>query len=113
MIISHHGQYDFGSPKLPMFPEALMLHYLDDLDSKMEAMRAHFEREAQLEGPWTSYNASLGRPLLDSRKFMEGEKAPATKTGAEESNGQPAAPEAPVRASSATPVLDLFSEQKT
>ena len=38
LIISHHGQYDFGSPKLPMFPEALMLHYLDDLDSKMEAI---------------------------------------------------------------------------
>src|ERR1700686_104617 len=67
LIISHHGQYDFGSPKLPMFPEALLLHYLDDLDSKMEAMRAHFEREADLDGPWTSYNASLGRPLLDSR----------------------------------------------
>ena len=48
LIISHHGQYEFGSPKLPMFPEALMLHYLDDLDSKMEAMRAHFEREADL-----------------------------------------------------------------
>ena len=86
MIISHHGQYDFGSPKLPMFPEALMLHYLDDLDSKMEAMRAHFEREAELEGPWTSYNASLGRPLLDSRKFMQGEKAPAAKTSAEDSS---------------------------
>ena len=48
LIISHHGQYDFGSPKLPMFPEALMLHYLDDLDSKMEAMRAQFERECRL-----------------------------------------------------------------
>jgi len=44
LIISHHGQYEFGSPKLPMLPEALMLHYLDDLDSKMESMRAHFER---------------------------------------------------------------------
>src|ERR1700745_1711922 len=50
LIISHHGQYEFGSPKLPMFPEALMLHYLDDLDSKMEGMRAHFEREAALLG---------------------------------------------------------------
>ncbi len=40
MILSHHGQYDFGSPKLPMFREAVMLHYLDDLDSKMGAMRA-------------------------------------------------------------------------
>ena len=54
-----------------MFPEALMLHYLDDLDSKMESMRAHFEREAGLEGPWTGYNPSLGRPLLNSAKFLE------------------------------------------
>ena len=112
MIISHHGQYDFGSPKLPMFPEALMLHYLDDLDSKMEAMRAHFEREAELEGPWTSYNASLGRPLLDSRKFMQGEKAVAAKNGAEDSSAQPAAPVAGEQPASAAPVLDIFSEQK-
>jgi 3'-5' exoribonuclease len=75
LIISHHGQYDFGSPKLPMFPEALMLHYLDDLDSKMEAMRAHFERESTLDGPWTSYNASLGRPLLNTEKFLAPKKA--------------------------------------
>jgi 3'-5' exoribonuclease len=71
LIISHHGQYEFGSPKLPMFPEALMLHYLDDLDSKMEAMRAQFEREADLDTPWTSYNPSLARPLLNTRKFLE------------------------------------------
>jgi len=70
LIISHHGEYEFGSPKLPMFPEALLLHYMDDLDSKMEAMRAQFEREADLESPWTSYNASLGRPLLNSAKFL-------------------------------------------
>jgi 3'-5' exoribonuclease len=71
MIISHHGQYEFGSPKLPMFPEALMLHYLDDLDSKMESMRAQFEREAEADTAWTSYNPSLARPLLNSRKFLE------------------------------------------
>jgi 3'-5' exoribonuclease len=71
LLISHHGRYEFGSPKLPMFPEALMLHYLDDLDSKMEAMRAHFEREAGLDGAWTGYNPSLGRPLLNSQKFLE------------------------------------------
>jgi len=71
MIISHHGQYEFGSPKLPMFPEALMLHYLDDLDSKMESMRAQFEREADLDTPWTSYNPSLARPLLNTKKFLE------------------------------------------
>src|SRR4030088_392614 len=75
MIISHHGQYEFGSPKLPMFPEALMLHYLDNLDSKMESMRAHFEREADIESPWTSYNASLGRPLLNTSKFLAPKKS--------------------------------------
>src|ERR1700724_4216453 len=71
LIISHHGEYEFGSPKLPMFPEALMLHYLDNLDSKMESMRAHFEREAASEGPWRGYNSSLSRPLLNSAKFLE------------------------------------------
>jgi 3'-5' exoribonuclease len=71
LIISHHGQYEFGSPKLPMFPEALMLHYMDDLDSKMESMRAHFERELSSESPWSTYNPSLGRPLLNSAKFLE------------------------------------------
>ena len=54
-----------------MFPEALMLHYLDDLDSKMESMRAHFEREAGSDGAWTGYNSSLGRPLLNTAKFLE------------------------------------------
>jgi len=76
LIISHHGQYEFGSPKLPMFPEALMLHYLDDLDSKMESMRAHFEREAENESSWTSYNASLGRTLLNTAKFLNKQEEP-------------------------------------
>jgi len=80
MIISHHGQYEFGSPKLPMFPEALMLHYLDDLDSKMESMRAQLEREIESDDPWTGYNPSLGRPLLNTKKFLakkEKEEKPA------------------------------------
>src|SRR6202167_1943761 len=108
LIISRHGQYAFGSPKLPMFPEALMLHYLDDLDSKMEAMRAHFDREAAFDSPWTSYNASLGRPLLDSRKFMQGEKTPPAKTNAEDSSAPPSA--TPESSGSTAPVLDLFTE---
>jgi 3'-5' exoribonuclease len=114
LIISHHGQYDFGSPKLPMFPEALMLHYLDDLDSKMEAMRAQFEREAESDGPWTSYNTSLGRPLLNSRKFLQGEKvsAAASAPGAEDISTDATAPAVPENPASGAPVLDLFSEQK-
>jgi 3'-5' exoribonuclease len=75
LIISHHGHYEFGSPKLPMFPEALMLHYLDDLDSKMESMRAHFEREAGNDSSWTSYNPSLGRTLLNTEKYLKKKEA--------------------------------------
>ncbi|MGA7751600.1 MAG: OB-fold nucleic acid binding domain-containing protein [Candidatus Sulfotelmatobacter sp.] len=86
LIISHHGEYEFGSPKLPMFPEALMLHYLDDLDSKMEAMRAQFEREASLDSPWTSYNASLGRPLLNTAKFLAPKTTPAPEASADVSS---------------------------
>jgi 3'-5' exoribonuclease len=82
LIISHHGKYEFGSPKLPMFPEALMLHYLDDLDSKMESMRAHFQREPDAE--WTSYNSSLERPLLNTVKFLEKLRTPNTPVVASE-----------------------------
>jgi 3'-5' exoribonuclease len=92
LIISHHGQYEFGSPKLPMFPEALMLHYLDDLDSKMESMRALFEREQGAESPWSTYNPSLGRPLLNSTKFLEKKTVPSSTNGeaAGQNGAQPA-----------------------
>src|ERR671923_163946 len=43
LLISHHGEYEFGSPKLPMIREALVFHYLDDLDSKLAAARAALE----------------------------------------------------------------------
>ena len=82
LIISHHGQYEFGSPKLPMFPEALMLHYLDDLDSKMESMRAQFEREAEQESPWAGYNPSLARPLLNTEKFLRKVESPEEQASA-------------------------------
>src|SRR6204780_223203 len=80
LIISHNAQYHFGSPRSPMFPEALMLHYLDDLDSKMEAVRAQFQREAGFDSAWTSYNASLGRPLLNTAKFLAPKKTSATES---------------------------------
>jgi 3'-5' exoribonuclease len=44
MILSHHGKLEFGSPKLPMIPEALVLNFLDDLDAKMQAITGEFEK---------------------------------------------------------------------
>jgi 3'-5' exoribonuclease len=70
MVLSHHGHLEFGSPKLPQFPEALLLHYLDDLDSKMEAMRALIENDRQVEGCFTTFNPALERPALKMDRFM-------------------------------------------
>ena len=47
MILSHHGKLEFGSPKLPMIPEALVLNFVDDLDAKMQAILSEFERSAR------------------------------------------------------------------
>src|SRR5229473_1235127 len=110
LVISHHGHYEFGSPKLPMFPEALMLHYLDDLDSKMESMRAHFEREAETESSWTSYNPSLGRTLLNTAKFLkkEDKKEEMTAAVAAASGVQNAAPTEPPSNVEVSPAADAL-----
>jgi 3'-5' exoribonuclease len=47
MIISHHGKLEFGSPKVPMIPEALALSFVDDLDAKMQAVMSEFEKSAR------------------------------------------------------------------
>jgi 3'-5' exoribonuclease len=70
MILSHHGKLEYGSPKLPHFPEALMLHYLDDMDSKIECMRALIENDRQVEGCFTAYNAVLERVVLKKDLYL-------------------------------------------
>jgi len=75
MILSHHGSLEFGSPKLPMFLEAMLLHQLDNLDSKMECMRAHAEKDRQTMGVWTGYNAPLERSVLKKGRHLGGEAA--------------------------------------
>jgi 3'-5' exoribonuclease len=47
MILSHHGKLEFGSPKLPMIPEALVLNFVDDLDAKMQAVTNEFSKSAR------------------------------------------------------------------
>jgi 3'-5' exoribonuclease len=64
IILSHHGKLEFGSPKEPMFMEALVTSYLDDLDSKLAAMRGQYEADKNHPGNWTSRNRALGKELL-------------------------------------------------
>ncbi len=71
MIVSHHGELEFGSPKVPVFPEALLLHHLDNLDSKMECMRAAVARDRNVEGCWTMYNPALDRSVLKKPRYLE------------------------------------------
>jgi 3'-5' exoribonuclease len=64
IILSHHGKLEFGSPKEPMFPEALVMNFLDEIDSKLEAMRAQYASDQDRPGDWTARNPALRRELL-------------------------------------------------
>jgi 3'-5' exoribonuclease len=69
LLISHHGQYAFGSPKLPMIREALVFHYLDDLDSKLAAVRVALAIPSG-DDEWSSYSSALGRKFLKLDEFL-------------------------------------------
>jgi 3'-5' exoribonuclease len=60
IIVSHHGTRDFGSPEPPKTLEAIILHYLDELDAKVMAVRAFMDAEDS-EATWTSYHRVLER----------------------------------------------------
>ncbi len=74
MILSHHGKLEFGSPKLPMIPEALVLNFLDDLDAKMQAMQGEFDkclREGKGPDELTGKVWALDqRQLLNTRRWL-------------------------------------------
>jgi 3'-5' exoribonuclease len=73
MILSHHGRYEFGSPKLPMTPEAVLLSALDDVEAKMQAMRNEFGRDraaGKSGAEMTEWVRSLERPILNSKAYL-------------------------------------------
>jgi 3'-5' exoribonuclease len=68
MIVSHHGHYEFGSPKLPMTLEAIALHHLDDLDAKVHSFEKLMADDPNAGSPWTTYHPNLGRKLYKGSK---------------------------------------------
>jgi 3'-5' exoribonuclease len=68
MILSHHGTYEFGSPKLPMTPEAIALHYLDNLDAKVHSFTRDIRTDNNPGSAWTPFNQSLQRRLYKGNK---------------------------------------------
>jgi 3'-5' exoribonuclease len=63
LILSHHGEYDFGSPKLPMTVEAIALHLLDNLDSKIYSFQQLIDDDANKSSHWTPYQPALNRKI--------------------------------------------------
>jgi 3'-5' exoribonuclease len=64
MIVSHHGQYEFGAPKLPMTLEAIALHHLDNLDAKLHSFEQLMRDDANLDSAWTQFHHNLNRKLF-------------------------------------------------
>jgi 3'-5' exoribonuclease len=64
MIVSHHGSYEFGSPKLPMTPEAIALHHLDNLDAKVNEFSSLIASDPNSQSNWTPYSTSMQRKLF-------------------------------------------------
>jgi len=99
LILSHHGQLEFGSPKLPSFPEALLLHLLDNMDSKMEAMRGLIENDRLMDGNWTAYSPTLERSVLKKKRYLD----PPVEA--------PAPPAKPAQAAKPAPANSAFAEK--
>jgi len=73
VILSHHGEYAFGSPKLPMTLEAVALNFLDNLDAKIHAFDRLMREDPNVDSPWTTYHANLDRKLFKGNKQASGE----------------------------------------
>jgi 3'-5' exoribonuclease len=86
LLISHHGQYEFGSPKQPMIREALVFHYLDDLDSKLAAVRVALATPSG-DDEWSAYSGALGRRFLRLDQFLNPQPAQAPAPAAQQATG--------------------------
>ena len=64
MILSHHGDPEFGSAKVPMTREAIALHLIDSLDAKLNEFQKFIKDDPNFDKRWTNYNVSLERKLL-------------------------------------------------
>ncbi len=63
IMLSHHGEYEFGSPKRPKIREALIIHYLDDLSAKLNNYQITMAKESVGEGEWSAFNKMHDRYL--------------------------------------------------
>jgi 3'-5' exoribonuclease len=72
VILAHHGILEYGSPKRPKMLEALLVHMVDDMDSKVNAIRCFIEQD-QTAGRWTALNRQYERFFYKPDWAMEGQ----------------------------------------
>ena len=77
LILSHHGEYEFGSPKRPKFLEAFALHLIDDLDAKINGLGRFMDKDRN-EGAWTDFNRLFERFFLKGEAPTSEEACPET-----------------------------------
>jgi 3'-5' exoribonuclease len=96
IMLSHHGEYEFGSPKRPKIQEAIVINYLDDLAAKINNFQATLKKEQIAEGEWTNYSkmhdrylyrqtdysVSTGEPGESEEKRVKGKKPAASAEAA-------------------------------
>ncbi len=68
ILLSHHGEYEFGSPKRPKIPEAILINYLDDLAAKLNNFQATLQKERIEPGAWSAYSKMHDRYLYRRRE---------------------------------------------
>ncbi|NLX20826.1 MAG: HD domain-containing protein [Phycisphaerae bacterium] len=64
IVLAHHGQYEFGSPKLPAIPEAIAIHHLDNLDAKLQLYLQKIKTDNDAASDWTAYIPSLSTRIF-------------------------------------------------
>ena len=74
-MLSHHGEYEFGSPKRPKIQEAIIINYLDDLSAKISNFRATLKKENVEAGDWTNFSKMHDRYLYRHAPYAETEQS--------------------------------------
>lgn len=106
MLLSHHGQYEYGSPKRPKTLEAVILNFIDDLDSKINGVRTHLDKEPDSDSAWTQYHRFY------DRYFFKGAGATAAPPPLQTSAASPPAPVRRERPPAAAPPFNSLLGEK-
>ncbi|HIE07373.1 MAG TPA: HD domain-containing protein [Desulfarculaceae bacterium] len=83
LILSHHGEYEYGSPKRPKTLEAILLNFIDDIDAKIVAVSTHLETGKATDSDWSDFHRLFGRAFYAAP--LSNSLEDATSTSAAES----------------------------